>query len=77
MEAAVFVRDDAESCSEVYPKMPTATPSGWSCASSTAHPAAAMLECEAVRPGYPVVHDFLPDIEGFYRGWLGRELPAA
>ena len=26
-------------------------------------------------PGYPVVHDFLPDIEGFYRGWLGRELP--
>lgn len=28
-------------------------------------------------PGYPLVHDFLPDIEGFYRGWLGRELPVA
>jgi acetone carboxylase gamma subunit len=28
-----------------------------------------------VTRGYPVVHDFLPDIEGFYRGWLGRELP--
>ena len=26
-------------------------------------------------PGYPVVHDFLPDIAGFYAGWLGRELP--
>ena len=24
---------------------------------------------------HPVVHDFLPDVEGFYRGWLGRELP--
>jgi acetone carboxylase, gamma subunit len=29
-----------------------------------------------VPPGYPVVHEFLPDVEGFYRGWLGRELPA-
>ncbi len=27
-------------------------------------------------PGYPVVHDFVPDIEGFYEGWLGREVPA-
>ena len=34
-----------------------------------------LLEIEAVTPGYPVVHDFLPDVEGFYRGWLGRELP--
>ena len=34
-----------------------------------------LLETEAVIPGYPVVHEFLPDIEGFYRGWLGRELP--
>ena len=33
-----------------------------------------LLEVEAVTSGYPVVHDFLPDIEGFYRGWLGREL---
>jgi len=35
-----------------------------------------LLEVEAVPPGYPVVHDFLPDLEGFYRDWLGRELPA-
>jgi acetone carboxylase gamma subunit len=33
------------------------------------------LEVEAVPPGYPVLHEFLPDIEGFYRGWLGREVP--
>jgi acetone carboxylase gamma subunit len=26
-------------------------------------------------PGYPVVHDFLPDIEGFYEQWLGRPVP--
>ena len=34
---------------------------------------ARQLETEAVPPGYPVVHEFLPDIEGFYGGWLGRE----
>jgi acetone carboxylase gamma subunit len=34
-----------------------------------------LLEVEALPPGYPVVHEFLPDLEGFYAGWLGRELP--
>jgi acetone carboxylase gamma subunit len=28
-----------------------------------------------VPPGYPVVFDFLPDLETFYRDWLDRELP--
>ena len=36
---------------------------------------ARLLETEAVAPGYPVTHEFLPDVEGFYRGWLGREVP--
>ena len=31
-------------------------------------------EVEAAAPGYPVVHDFEPDLEGFYREWLGRPL---
>lgn len=26
-------------------------------------------------PGYPVMHEYLPDIEGFYKGSLGREIP--
>jgi acetone carboxylase gamma subunit len=37
---------------------------------------ASLLEVEAAPPGYPIVFDFLPDLEGFYREWLGRELPA-
>ncbi len=32
------------------------------------------LEVEAVPPGYPVIFDFEPDLETFYREWLGREL---
>ena len=31
-------------------------------------------EVEAVTPGYPVVFDFLPDLEGFYRDWLKKPL---
>ena len=34
-----------------------------------------LLEVEAVPPGYPVVFDFLPDLETFYREWLDREIP--
>jgi acetone carboxylase gamma subunit len=35
------------------------------------------LEVEAVPPGYPVVHDFVPDIDGFYQEWLRRPVPTA
>jgi acetone carboxylase gamma subunit len=36
----------------------------------------ALLEVEAAVPGYPVVFDFAPDLETFYREWLGEEPPS-
>jgi acetone carboxylase gamma subunit len=36
---------------------------------------ARQLEVEVAPPGYPLVHEVLPDITGFYRGWRGREVP--
>jgi acetone carboxylase, gamma subunit len=36
---------------------------------------ATLLEVEAVPPGWPVIFDFLPDLESFYEEWLGRPLP--
>jgi N-methylhydantoinase B len=33
-----------------------------------------LLDVESVPPGYPVVHDFLPDLEAFYADWLGQAL---
>ncbi len=36
---------------------------------------ATLLEVEAVPPGCPIVFDFLPDLETFYRDWLKRPLP--
>jgi acetone carboxylase gamma subunit len=35
----------------------------------------AQLEVEAVPSGYPVIFDFLPDLEGFYNTILGQPLP--
>ena len=71
----MLVRDTDEALREIYPEMAHPTPTGWSCASSTAPRARASSRSRRSPPGYPVVHEFLPDIEGFYRGWLGREVP--
>jgi acetone carboxylase, alpha subunit len=75
MEALVFVRDDPETMAEIYPGF-AGPDTDWSELREFYCPSCArQLEVEAVPPGYPVLHEFLPDIEGFYRGWLGREIP--
>jgi N-methylhydantoinase B len=75
MHAAVFVRDSDELLGEVYPKMAHCDPEWMELREFYCPKSGRLLEVEAVTRGYPVVHDFLPDIEGFYGGWLGRELP--
>jgi acetone carboxylase gamma subunit len=75
MHAVVFVRDSDELLGEVYPKMAHCDPEWMELREFYCPGSGRLLEVEAVTPGYPVVHDFLPDVEGFYRGWLGRELP--
>jgi acetone carboxylase gamma subunit len=75
MEAVIFVRDDLERLLEVYPRMAHCDPEWMELRELYCPSCARQLETEAVPPGYPVVHEFLPDIEGFYRGWLGREVP--
>jgi N-methylhydantoinase B len=75
MHAVVFIRDSDELLGEVYPKMAHCDPEWMELREFYCPKSGRLLEVEAVTRGYPVVHDFLPDIEGFYRGWLGRELP--
>jgi acetone carboxylase, alpha subunit len=75
MEALVFVRDDPETMGEIYPGF-AGPDTDWTELREFYCPSCArQLEVEAVPPGYPVLHEFLPDIEGFYRGWLRREIP--
>jgi acetone carboxylase gamma subunit len=73
--ASIRVRDTEERLREIYPEMMHCDP-GWMELREYFCPGCwSLLEVEAVPPGYPVVFDFLPDLETFYGDWLDRELP--
>jgi acetone carboxylase gamma subunit len=75
LEALIHVRDSDEKLREIYPEKMHGDPA-WNHIREYFCPGCkTLLEVEAVPPGYPVVHDFLPDLEGFYEEWLGRKLP--
>jgi acetone carboxylase gamma subunit len=77
LEALIRVRDDEESLREIYPEKMHGDPA-WNVLREYFCPGCrAQLEVEAVPPGYPVIHDFVPDLEGFYAEWLDRPLPGA
>jgi len=77
LEALIHVRETEDELREIYPDKMHGDPR-WNHLREYFCPGChTMLEVEAVPPGYPVVHDFLPDLEGFYEDWLGRELPRA
>ena len=74
LSAMIYVRKTQEEFEEIYPEMQHAVP-GWVELREYYCPGCyAQLEVEAVPPGYPVVFDFLPDLETFYEKWLGRDL---
>ncbi len=75
MEAAIFVRDDERKMAEIFPKFAGGDTDWVELREFYCPSCARLLEIDATVPGYPVLHDFVPDIEGFYRGWLGREVP--
>jgi acetone carboxylase gamma subunit len=75
MDAVLNVRADDESMREVYPAMAHADTDWMELREYFCPACARQLEVEAVPPGFPVIHEFLPDVKGFYEGWLGREVP--
>jgi acetone carboxylase, gamma subunit len=77
LECLIHVRDSEEKLLEIYPKMMHGDPQWEEIREYFCPGCVTLLEVEAVAPGYPVVHDFLPDLEGFYTEWLGRPVPTA
>lgn len=75
MHAEMRVRDSEEALREIYPKLGHVDPEWMELREFYCPISGDLLEVEALPPGYPVVHDFLPDLPGFYEGWLGRALP--
>jgi acetone carboxylase gamma subunit len=74
LNALIFERDSDESMDEIYPRLMGADPSWMTLREYYCPKSLTLLDVEAVPPGYPIVHAFEPDLEGFYREWLGRPL---
>ena len=75
LSASIRIRNKEEKLQEIYPEMMHCDPKWMELREYFCPGCWSLLEVEAVPPGYPVVFDFLPDLETFYREWLNREIP--
>lgn len=75
MHTVMFVRDSDELYRELYPELGYPDPQWQELREYYDPNTGQLLDTEAVPPGYPVLHEYLPDIEGFYKGWLRRDVP--
>lgn len=75
MHANLYVRDTEEAMVEVYPKL-MAPDTAWQVYREYTCPQCGTLhDVEAPTPWYPVIHDFEPDIDAFYKEWVKLPLP--
>ena len=74
LAAHIRVRNTKESLAEIYPTSDTPDPAWMEIREFICQGCGTLHEVEAAAPGYPIVHDFEPDLDGFYRDWLGRPL---
>jgi acetone carboxylase gamma subunit len=75
LKCRVRVRDTEESIGELYPKYMGCDPDWEELREYLCPGCLALLDVEAVPPGYPTIFNFLPDIDAFYEKWLGRKAP--
>lgn len=73
----IRVRRTLEEFKQVYDPEPACPEPGWQEIREFFCPGehAAQLAVEIVPPGYPLVFEMLPDLDLFYREYLGRPLP--
>jgi acetone carboxylase, gamma subunit len=74
LEARILVRDTPEALEEVYPGRLKCDHDWMEIRELICPGCAALLEVEAVPPGYPLTFDFLPDVEVFYERFLHEPL---
>jgi len=75
LSALIRVRDTPASLEAIYPGPQKPDPNWMEIREYICPTCATLLEVESVPPGWPVIFDFLPDLESFYEVWLGRLLP--
>ena len=75
LSASIYVRDTEEKLEEIYRGTEQPDPSWVQVREYYCPGCGAQLEVEAVPRGAPPDFEFLPDLDTFYREWLGRPLP--
>jgi acetone carboxylase gamma subunit len=75
LHANIYVRDTEEAMTQVYPKLMAPDPAWQVYREYYCPQCATMHDVEAPTPWYPVIHDFEPDIDAFYKDWIGMPLP--
>jgi len=75
LKCRIRVRDTFESIEKLYPKMMGSDPKWEELREFFCPNCFTLLDVEAVPPGYPIIFNFLPDIDAFYKKWLGRNPP--
>jgi acetone carboxylase gamma subunit len=73
--ARILVRDTDELLDEIYPGRLKCEPEWMEIRELICPGCAALLEVEAVPPGYPLMFDMLPDVEAFYGSFLDEPVP--
>lgn len=73
--SSIYVRDTEEKLEEIYRGNEQPDPSWVQIREYYCPGCGAQLEVEAVPRGSPPDFEFLPDLDTFYREWLGRPLP--
>ncbi len=75
LSALIYVRDTAEKLEEIYPGVRRPDPEFCEVREFYCPGCGALLNVESVPVGYPILFDFLPNVDAFYREWLTRPLP--
>jgi len=75
LNALIHVRDTEEELKELYPYPGAPDPEYCEMREYYCPGCGTQLQVETVPFGYPVVFDFLPDLDSFYEQWLGDPLP--
>jgi len=75
LEALINVRDSEETLSEVYRGREQPDPAWIQVREYCCPGCGTQLEVEAVPRGTPPDFEFLPDLDTYYRDWLGKPLP--
>jgi acetone carboxylase gamma subunit len=75
IKCKIRVRDIEQSINELYPKYMGCDPNWMEIREFFCPGCYTLLETETVPSGYPVIFNFLPDIDTFYEKWLNKRVP--